>query len=287
MKKLIERLLIFILGIPAVFALVVLLPYCNHLVLNIFVIFFTAAGAVEFSIMLGKKQIRIPKAEAFILGALAPLAATLNLVLGPTQWIAPLILMSGFGWVLISRIFSRSENMENIVNYIIGGFSVMVYPGFFTFWIVKMSMWNNSGAILLFLFLVFSNDSAAWLFGSLFGKNNRGIIQASPNKSISGFLGGILVSLLFAGIAALLFPFIFTTNTAAPSSFPLLTALILGLFTGIFATLGDLAESAIKRSCDFKDSGNSVLGRGGVLDSIDSIAVAAPVFFLLFTVLVK
>jgi phosphatidate cytidylyltransferase len=46
--------------------------------------------------------------------------------------------------------------------------------------------------------------------------------------------------------------------------------------------LGDLAESAIKRSSDFKDSGKLMLGRGGIIDSIDSIAAAAPVFYMLY-----
>ncbi|WP_461248567.1 phosphatidate cytidylyltransferase, partial [Treponema sp. R6D11] len=52
--------------------------------------------------------------------------------------------------------------------------------------------------------------------------------------------------------------------------------------TAIFGNLGDLAESAITRSADVKDSGNLMMGRGGILDSIDSLALAAPVYFLLF-----
>jgi phosphatidate cytidylyltransferase len=60
---------------------------------------------------------------------------------------------------------------------------------------------------------------------------------------------------------------------------------LVSLLTGIAATAGDLAESAIKRSSDMDDSGNIIPGRGGVLDSIDSVAFAAPVFYLLSSLL--
>jgi phosphatidate cytidylyltransferase len=156
-------------------------------------------------------------------------------------------------------------------------------------WIVLISSWNRPAMLLLFLFITFGNDSLAWLLGTLFGANNRGIIAVSPNKSIAGFIGGFLGSILVAVGAVFLFPDIFSVFAKTTGSLDLNIsalklvpfAIVLGLCTGIAATLGDLAESAIKRSCDFKDSGNFILGRGGVLDSIDSIAASAPVFFIL------
>lgn len=283
MKKLIERLLIFFLGIPLIFALVFLLPFYRHLPLNIAVILFSAVGALEFSAMLEKKRLCIVKTEAFILGSLAPLSITLAVSFNVGEWIVPLMLLTGAGWVLISGVFSQPANMEKAVNRIAGCFSIIIYPGIFMYWIIKMNMWENSGAVFLFLMLTFSNDSAAWLFGTLFGKNNRGIIPASPNKSIAGFFGGFIGSVLVSVCAALVFPFIFSTG-ANPVSNPLLKAVILGFCTGISATLGDLCESTIKRSCDFADSGKFILGRGGALDSIDSLAIAAPVYFLLFNI---
>jgi phosphatidate cytidylyltransferase len=284
-RKLTERLLVFFIGVPAVFALVFFLTFFHNLPLNIFVIFFSGIGAVEFSAMLEKKQLRLLKTESFILGSLAPLAATLTVSFNFPGWITPVILMTGAGWALMSRVFSRRADMETVIYQLAGGFSVMVYPGFFMYWVVKMSAWENPGAILLFLFITFGSDSVAWLSGSLFGANNRGIIPASPNKSIAGFIGGILGSVIVASGAALLFPSVLSGKEYASSSNIVLLAILLGFFTGIAGTLGDLAESAIKRSCDFKDSGNLMLGRGGILDSIDSIAVAAPVFYVLYNVL--
>jgi phosphatidate cytidylyltransferase len=280
MKKHTERLLIFFIGVPVFIIIILFLPYYRHLVLNVLIILFSAAGAVEFSAMLEKKQLNVSKIEAFIFGSLAPLAATLIVSLNFPQWIIPLFIMTGVMWVLLSKAFTSQAKMENVINNIAAAFSVVAYPSFFLYWFVKMSAWENSGAILLFLVVVFLNDSTAWLAGNLFGKNNRGIIPASPNKSIAGFSGGLLASIVISAGTAILFPSVFGNPVSALP----VKAIVLGFFTSIFAALGDLSESAIKRSCDFKNSGTLFLARGGILDSIDSICVAAPVFYFFYSV---
>jgi len=296
MKKIIERLLVFFIGIPAIFGLILLLPHFNNLALNLVVVFFSTLGAVEFSAMLEKKNIKISKVESCILGALIPLSLTLVISAGLSVWIVIIAIIAAMIWALVSRIFSRKTEIETIANKVIGCFSLLIYPGFFMGFIVLMSGWGNPAATLLFLLITFANDSLAWLFGTLFGANNKGIIMVSPNKSIAGFLGGIFGSIIITICAVYFFPAVFTVKGLMLAELlnnqhffsSILTrqifvpVIILSLCTGIAAILGDLAESAMKRSCDFKDSGNFMLGRGGVLDSIDSIAVAAPVFFLLF-----
>jgi phosphatidate cytidylyltransferase len=125
------------------------------------------------------------------------------------------------------------------------------------------------------------NDSAAWAAGMLFGSGNRGIIPASPNKSVAGFIGGTAAAVLAGLGGVLLFPAVFAPKLLPP----LPSGLILGLFLGAAASLGDLMESALKRSSGIKDSGSIIPGRGGVLDSIDSIALAAPVFYAVYRIL--
>ena len=289
MKKIIERLLIFFIGLPSVTA-IVLFDFRHNLLMNILIIAVSGIGAVEFSSMLKKKNINISTIESFILGMLAPLAITLTISLSLPDWIIPAIVMTSALWVLFSGIFSGSRRagddcaseIENVILKVTGRFSLIVYPGLFMLWLVKMTLWGNNTAILLFLFIIFSSDSLAWLFGSLFGNNNRGIIAVSPNKSIAGFIGGILGPVIVSCFTAVFLPSVFPAINGS-ASILILFALVVGLVTGIAAIFGDLAESAIKRSCDFKDSGKLMLGRGGVLDSIDSIAVAAPVFYLFFT----
>ena len=95
--------------------------------------------------------------------------------------------------------------------------------------------------------MTFICDSFAWLFGMLFGKGNRGLIKVSPNKSIAGFIGGIFGSILIALLTQHFFPQIL------PGHF--YKAIILGFVVSIFAIIGDLSESLLKRSADCKDSG--------------------------------
>ena len=277
----------FFIGLPAIVSLVLLLPYYHNLAMNIVAIILSGIGAVEFSSMLQKKQIYISKIESFILGALAPVAITLNISLGFSEWLMTGIAMIGAVWALMSGIFTRSSEIQTVLNKVLGSFSLLLYPGVFIFWLIKMNIWENNYAILLFLLITFASDSLAWLFGTLFGENNRGIIAVSPNKSITGFIGGILAPIVVSVCAALFFSSVFFPGTEYSFSSLILFSALLGFCTGIAAMFGDLAESALKRSCDFKDSGNLILGRGGILDSIDSIAVAAPVFYLLYSNIFK
>ena len=284
MSKVAQRFLVFLIGIPSVVIIVLFLPFCKNLVLNLTIIVFSIIGAVEFAAMLEKKQLLINRVEAVILGSLAPLAGTLALIFSnQQQWIFPFFIMSGASWILLSGIFSRPQNMGKIAGRIVAGFSIIIYPGLFLYWLVKMSSWEKSGIIILiFLLLVILSDSSAWAAGMLFGKGNRGIIAISPNKSIAGFIGVIVGAIIVSSGAALIVPSVFVLRHGS-SVMP--AVIFLGLCTSAAGALGDLAESAIKRSCDLKDSGNIMLGRGGVLDSIDSISVAAPVFYSLYNLL--
>jgi phosphatidate cytidylyltransferase len=287
MKTMVQRLLVFCLGLPLVIVIVYFLPHFHHLALNLTVIVFSAVGALEFSAMLEKKQLVIPKFEALLVGALIPAAETLALSCN-RGWLTTAVLAAGVFWVLASGVFCRAEALGGFINRLAAGFAVLIYPGLPLGWIIKMGRWERAEIIIsVFLLTAIGNDSAAWAAGMLFGKGNQGMIPASPNKSVAGFIGGTAASIAVAAAAALLFPGIFVPrfNSAAIVSSPLGAGILLGLFSGIAAALGDLSESAIKRSSGSKDSGRVMLGRGGILDSIDSIALAAPVFYLVFSLL--
>jgi phosphatidate cytidylyltransferase len=280
-KKLISRLAIFFIGLPLIAGLVLFLPQYNHLAINIAAVVFSALGAVEFAEILKKKNMAFPKAEAAILGAAAPAAMTATVSFGAPALAVPAVLAAGASWILVSRVFSPEKNLENFMGRAAAGFAILIYPGLFMEWIVRLGLLPRAGIVILtFLLSVFANDSLAWTAGMLFGKGNRGVIPVSPNKSIAGFIGGFAASALIGFFGALLFPEAFRPRFPALPS-----GLILGLATGIAGSLGDLGESAMKRSANIKDSGFLIPGRGGVLDSIDSLALAAPVFYLVCRIL--
>ncbi|MDR2028501.1 MAG: phosphatidate cytidylyltransferase [Treponema sp.] len=282
MKKLMQRLLMFIIGLPLILFFVAFLTPKHHLALNIIVVIFSALGAAEFADMLRKKNITIAPPEAGILGSLGPIAMTLMVSFDISTQIVPMALTVGSAWLLVSGIFSRKHTLQDAISYMAGGLSVLLYPGMFIAWIIRMSLLPQANmVILMFLLMVFANDSAAWAVGMLFGGGNRGIVAASPNKSAAGFLGGCIASVLVGIGAALYIPSAFISSLLPPVA----AGAILGFLSGIAAILGDLGESAMKRSANIKDSGSLIPGRGGVLDTIDSIALAAPVFYGLYWIL--
>jgi phosphatidate cytidylyltransferase len=281
MKKIIKRLLIFFICLPLIGGIVLLLPHYHHLVLNLIVIIFSALGAMEFSVLLAQKQLFIPKVEAAILGALLPLAMFLNIRFGFGELLIPAVITAVISWLLVSRIFSHKDIIDHFINQFAAGFAVLLYPGMFLVWLVRMSRWEEHSGIIILFFLaaVFCTDGMAWAMGMLFGKGNRGVIPVSPKKSVAGFIGAAFASIVVGMGAVLIFPEIFNPK------YHIVTGAVLGLLTGTAAVLGDLGESAIKRSSGLKDSGSIIPGRGGVLDSIDSIALAAPVYYLAYCLL--
>ena len=282
MKKIFERLIIFFIGFPLLLSIVVFFPQHNHLLLNLFCIVFTILGAIEFRNILTHKNLYIAIPEAVILGAISPTAWTLVVSLGLRGNIVPGAFILGASWLMISRLFTSRENLDSYIYHTTAGFSVMIYPGLFMAWIIQMATFSGANMVILVFFLMtFFNDGAAWAAGILFGKKNRGIVAASPNKSIAGFIGGMFASLVMGIAAAIFFPRAFSSDILP--SIP--ACAILGLCTGIAAIMGDLGESAIKRSAGVKDSGSLILGRGGALDSIDSVLLAAPVYYILYRVL--
>jgi phosphatidate cytidylyltransferase len=127
--------------------------------------------------------------------------------------------------------------------------------------------------IFLIMFIVMTNDSAAYYIGCAYGKH-RLYELVSPKKSIEGAIGGLFGSLVGTLLAKYAF-------------FPQLTyrdAIVTALVVGMVGQAGDLFESLLKRSFGVKDSGTIIPGHGGILDRMDSVLFAAPVtyYFVLF-----
>jgi len=122
--------------------------------------------------------------------------------------------------------------------------------------------------VLFLLFATFATDTAAFFCGRAWGK--RSLAPAiSPGKTwegaIGGFLAAIAASLVLATILGLPIPYWQVT--------------ILGILIGIFAQLGDLSESLLKRSAGVKEAGTLIPGHGGILDRLDSIVFTVVVVY--------
>ncbi len=122
---------------------------------------------------------------------------------------------------------------------------------------------------LVFLYLViWASDIGAYYIGTAYGRH-RLYEKISPKKSIEGLLGGTAASM----VVALLCSFWLIRSLGW------FEALLLGLGLALVGTVGDLAESLIKRSSGVKDSGTLLPGHGGVLDRLDSLMFAAPALY--------
>jgi phosphatidate cytidylyltransferase len=131
---------------------------------------------------------------------------------------------------------------------------------------------SQQGALVLLflLILVWSADTGAYFVGKWRGRRKL-MPNVSPGKTWEGFLGGLFVSMLVATVVSVDLKF------SDESWFVLMLAVIL---LNVYAVVGDLFESLLKRYCQVKDSGTILPGHGGILDRIDSLTAAAPLFLL-------
>ena len=145
---------------------------------------------------------------------------------------------------------------------------------------------EDGTALLLFLFLcVWCGDIAALYVGRNFGKR-RLAPTISPNKTWAGSVASVVGSVLF-GMGLIAFGDWLTVRGSAftrlHTSAPWWHYLLLAVVLNLAAQVGDLAESALKRGVDVKDSGTLLPGHGGVLDRIDALLFAAPVLWFVMT----
>ena len=141
----------------------------------------------------------------------------------------------------------------------------------------------QQGLVFIFylILLIIIADSSAYFVGKAFGKRKLAP-SISPGKTIEGAMGGLVIGVIFSLISILCFtsgenPIFLADGSKAVLivNFVSLSALVV-----IVSISGDLFESVVKRAAGMKDSGNILPGHGGVLDRIDALTAAAPLFFV-------
>lgn len=134
---------------------------------------------------------------------------------------------------------------------------------------------SMEGGLLLSLFILISswgNDVCAYLVGSAIGKHKFSP-RVSPNKSVEGFVGGV--------IGAGLIGYLYAWALAEQISLSALCCAGIAALGAIPAVIGDLAASAIKRDNDIKDYSHLIPGHGGIVDRVDSVIFTAPIIYYL------
>jgi len=135
------------------------------------------------------------------------------------------------------------------------------------------SNFGHGAKLVMFVCLiVWAADTGAYFAGRQFGKHKMAP-AVSPNKTVEGLIGGIVVATGVGYVFAQRFDIVFSST---------LSMVLIIFITVIFSVLGDLVESMFKRISGIKDSSHIIPGHGGILDRIDSLTAAFPVFAFLY-----
>ncbi|MBT4791031.1 MAG: phosphatidate cytidylyltransferase [Halobacteriovoraceae bacterium] len=176
----------------------------------------------------------------------------------------------GFGINSIMIIYLFMEKMDSLnfiglmkkFSFVTGLFFLV--PMVTIAYLVSREDWLN--CIVLLILTNFLVDTGAWFFGKNFGKRKLWP-EISPNKTFEGAIGGVVVSITLSS----LFIHYYFENLS-------IFIVISLFFLTVFAQLGDLIESKIKRQLGVKDSSNLIPGHGGIYDRLDSLVFIAPFY---------
>lgn len=134
-----------------------------------------------------------------------------------------------------------------------------------------LNLGKTPGALMMSFLIIWCGDSGAYFVGKGIGAHKLYPL-ISPKKTVEGSIGGLIASAAVAyGMQGTLLPDVSTQ-----------TVLLAAVGGGALGQIGDLVESALKRSANVKDSGSLLPGHGGMLDRLDGFLFAVPLFALLF-----
>lgn len=225
------------------------------------IVAFVAVCLFLFPIMAATSQIQ---ASRFLTDETAPL-----LFLGVIWWLVALVLVVGYP--NSARFWEKSVSAKfifafcTLIPFFIGTLALRFYQ-------YNVNEYQGLYLLLYVFLLVWGADSGAYFAGRAFGKHKLAP-SVSPGKSIEGAIGGVLTSALIAFIFLKLTP-----ENVFGRELEVVPFLILSVITVAVSILGDLSESMFKRQAGIKDSSNLIPGHGGILDRIDSLTAAVPVF---------
>jgi len=195
-------------------------------------------------------------------------------IAGVSSWFTLTLLISSITVIPLLWLLFKQNREHAFINW---GWTVsgILYTGWLlSFYIHIRAMENGLGWLFLVLGCTALCDVFAYAVGSTLGKHPLAS-SISAGKTIEGSIGGLIASIVFAIVMSLLFNL--------PINY--WQMVLTGVIIAIFAQLGDLVESLLKRNMKTKDAGNVLPGHGGILDRIDSHLLVAPVAYYLIILL--
>ena len=181
-------------------------------------------------------------------------------VLGVAWWLLAILWLRHFDFAADHAGYARA--------YKLAAGTLAIVPAWCALGVLHGGDPNGHRWLLVALALVWAADSGAYFAGRRYGKRKLAP-RISPNKTVEGAVGGLLAALV---VALVLAPF----AGASLGQLPLVA--VVTLFAAAFSVVGDLFESLLKRHVGAKDSGDLIPGHGGILDRIDGVLAALPVF---------
>lgn len=175
--------------------------------------------------------------------------------------------------IFIAELYRKKPlPFQNISFTLLGIFYICIPFSLLILFAFPVKLFNSyePTIILGFFFLLWTNDTGAYLTGMTMGKHPM-FPRISPKKSWEGFTGGFILTIIVAIIISRYFVALQLVDWVA-----------IAIIISIFGVWGDLIESMLKRSLEVKDSGNILPGHGGILDRFDSVIFAAPMVFVYF-----
>jgi len=175
---------------------------------------------------------------------------------------------------LLLYLFNANKSNFKIYTRYFLLFGYVILPFILANYVAMGVKGYNPKILISIIILIWTNDTFAYLVGKNIGKNKL-FPSVSPKKTIEGFAGGLVFTVI---VGALLANYYIMAST-------LYIWIVIAAIVSIFSTLGDLIESKLKRVAGIKDTGNIMPGHGGILDRLDSIIFVIPFINLFYLIL--
>lgn len=259
----------WITGVVAVPLLVGLVLYGSPLLFSVVIAVVVVWGVFEYNAMVFNEKYYLEKIEGLIIGFCVPLSAFLG---G-----APLMSAAvTFSFIIVFLLFllRMREEQADFMALVKVVFGFMYIPFLMSYIILLRCSEDGIAWIFFIICAAFLGDISAFYVGRSIGKTKL-MPTVSAGKTVEGAVGSMIGTMLGCVVFKILFL----------HGLPLVHAVMLGFLGSILAQLGDLCESALKRTSLVKDSGSLLPGHGGILDRLDSLVFLIP-FVYYYRVLV-